>query len=119
MMVWLCSLPIHFLPSRFAGLGYIINEEPMITQSIAEPYLERLRRLIEEQYKDIELGSGTVGGCFGSILCHELHFDGGLHFIALAKKWGIPVTTLGELIYDHCKRLEEDPVVQHNHRGTQ
>ena len=50
-----------------------------------------------------------MGGCFGSILCHELHHgaDGhGLHFSVLADKWGIPVSLLGDLIADHCKRLE-------------
>ncbi len=47
---------------------------------------------------------------FGEALCYELHTNG-LHFVRLAEKWGIGVTALGELIYDHCKRLEKDPHV--------
>jgi hypothetical protein len=82
-----------------------------------EPYLESLRRRVEEQYASVRLGSGAIGGCFGSILCHELHHGGscktGLHFTALAKKWGIPVSILGELIWDHCRRLE--PLLQVDH----
>jgi hypothetical protein len=79
--------------------------------------LELFRDSIEQRYSKIELSSGCVGGCFGSILCSELHHGDkndcndhcaghGLHFSALAKKWGISVTYLGELIYDHCRRLE-------------
>jgi len=34
-------------------------------------------------------------------------FDTGLTFKELAQKWGISVTFLGELIADHCKKLEE------------
>lgn len=83
-----------------------------------EPFIESCRRRIEEQYADIKLSSGVVGGCFGSILCHELHVgndrhQAGLHFLALAAKWGISVTVLGDLIADHCRRLE--PLVQVNH----
>jgi len=84
-----------------------------------ESYIESCRRRVEEQYATTKLSSGSVGGCFGSILCSELHSGGhqqtGLHFTALAKKWGIPVTTLGELIWDHCKRLE--PMLEVNHDG--
>lgn len=40
----------------------------------------------------------------------------GLHFSALAEKWGIPVTVLGELIADHCKRLENEIQVNHDYR---
>ena len=61
-------------------------------------------------------------GDFGEILCYELHsqpinprmntktmnygFQTGLTFRELAKKWGISVTFLGELIADHCEKLE-------------
>jgi hypothetical protein len=82
-----------------------------------ESFIESCRRRIEEQYAHVKLGSGCVGGCFGSILCHELHCGGamerGLSFNHLAAKWGIPISLLGELIWDHCKRLE--PQVQVNH----
>lgn len=83
---------------------------------IEEPYIESFRRRVEEQYAHTKMSSGGVGGCFGSILCSELHYgpDGnGLHFTALAAKWGIPVSILGELIWDHCKRLEPQLTVTH------
>ena len=79
-----------------------------------ESFLENYRRRVEEQYVDHPTG---CGGSFGELLCHELHhggnLEGGLHFSALATKWGIPVSVLGELIWDHCKRLE--PQLQVNH----
>ena len=63
------------------------------------------------------------GGSFGEILCYEIHrgdqqeflaYDetlakNGIHagcdFKSLAKKWGISLEFLGELILDHCKKL--------------
>ena len=69
-----------------------------------------LRNRIVCDYKNVRLGSGSIGGCFGSILCHELHYGGegnGLHFKRLAKKWNISVSFLGEIIADHCNRLIE------------
>ena len=81
-----------------------------------ESFVESCRCEVERQYSQTRLASGSVGGCFGSILCSELHhgLDGkGLHFTALAEKWGIPVSLLGELIWDHCKRLE--PMIRVNH----
>jgi hypothetical protein len=75
-----------------------------------ESFIEACRREVERQYASTELGSGAVGGCFGSILCSELHHGGplgrGIDFASLARKWGIPVTVLGDLIADHCRRLE-------------
>lgn len=102
-----------------------------------ESFLESCRRRVEEQYAHARLGSGQVGGCFGSILCHELHSGGpvigtlpptkkggkkydvhiGLHFSALAEKWGIPVSLLGELVWDHCKRLESQLQVNHGYKA--
>lgn len=74
-----------------------------------ESHIERFRRLIEEQY----LANPTdAGGSFGEILCHEIHGNG-MTFIWLAQKRGISLPTLGELIWDHCKRLQEDPKVRH------
>jgi hypothetical protein len=75
-----------------------------------ESHIERLRRLIEEQYQLVPTG---CGGSFGEILCYEIH-ERGLTFDWLAKKWGVNLPTLGELIHDHCKRLQADPVVQHS-----
>ena len=80
--------------------------------TIEESYLVMLRRRIEEQYEEHPTG---CGGSFGEILCYEIH-TGELTFNWLAEKWGISVTTLGELIYDHCKRMEELPVVNHSFR---
>lgn len=74
-----------------------------------ETHLARLRRLIEEQYIKKPTGCGTS---FGEILCHELHTKG-LTFTEIGKKWNISLATLGELICDHCKRLENDPEVNH------
>jgi len=72
-------------------------------------YLEFLRDEIEKQYDDNPTGAG---GSFGELLCWEIHSNE-MSFIWLAEKWGISVTTLGELIYDHCKRLEVDPNINH------
>ena len=74
-----------------------------------EPHIERLRRLIEEQYYVHPTG---CGGSFGELLCSEIH-TGGMTFIKLAQKWGVSLPTLGELIYDHCKRLQAEPIVKH------
>lgn len=43
-------------------------------------------------------------------MCNKTFNDGyqtGLTFKELAHKWGISVTFLGELIADHCKKLEK------------
>jgi len=74
-----------------------------------EAHLCRLRRLIEEQYRDHPTGCGAS---FGELLCYELH-SGDLTFTGLAQKWGISLPALGELIWDHFKRLEADPRVDH------
>ena len=58
------------------------------------------------------LPKGTQGD-FAELLCYEIHHGsdgehtGGLTFNWLAKKWHISVSMLGELIADHCGRLEE------------
>jgi len=83
-----------------------------------ESRIERFRRLIEEQYTNHPTG---CGGSFGELLCYEIHSrprpDGerGLTFCWLAEKWGISLPALGELIWDHCKRLEELPRVNHDY----
>ena len=76
---------------------------------LEESHLYRLRRLIETQYVSNPTG---CGGSFGEILCYEIHKNG-LTFGWLARKWGVSLPTLGELNWDHCKRLEEDPMVNH------
>lgn len=75
---------------------------------IEESHIERLRRLIEEQYAANPTGSG---GSFGELLCWEIHKNG-MTFVWLAQKWGLSLPTLGELIWDHCKKLEADPVLR-------
>jgi len=60
------------------------------------------RNKTERDYQKHPTG---CGGSFGEILCYEIHRNG-LTFLWLAKKWGISVTFLGELIADHCKKLE-------------
>ena len=69
------------------------------------PRLLEFRIIIEERYEQHPTGCGSS---FDEILCYELHHgsDGGLTFRWLAKKWGISVSFLGELIHDHCIGLE-------------
>ena len=74
-----------------------------------EGYIERVCAEIEEQYEDNPTGGGLS---FDEILCWEIHSNG-MTFNWLAEKWGISLPTLGEIIYDHCKRLEESPHVNH------
>ncbi len=71
--------------------------------------IEHLRYLIEKQYQD---NPTSCGSSFGELLCYEIH-ENGLTFEWLAKKWGVSLPILGELIYDHCKRLESEPLVDH------
>ena len=81
-----------------------------------EDKIQIFRNMIEKCYAKTE-----YSGSFGEILCYELHsqpvnprmgfatstgYETGLTFIELAKKWGITVSFLGELIADHCKKLE-------------
>jgi len=73
-------------------------------------FLEIFRDEIERQYADHPT---DCGASFGEILCHEIHTRG-LTFGGLARKWGVSLPTLGELIWDHCKRLEELPAVHHD-----
>jgi hypothetical protein len=80
----------------------------------SESRLVWIRKQIEKQYADHPTG---CGGSFDELLCHEIHHGtehGGLTFCWLAEKWGISLPTLGELIYDHCKRLE-GPNVNHDY----
>jgi len=72
-------------------------------------HIERIRYLIERQYQDNPTGCGRS---FGELLCWEIHTNGQT-FKWLAKKWGVSLPVLGELIWDHCKRLEDEPVVSH------
>lgn len=70
------------------------------------------------QYYPTKCGSG-----FDEIICYELHsqpinprmthksfndgYNTGLTFKELAQKWGISVKFLGELIADHCSKLDD------------
>ena len=63
--------------------------------------IEEFKNQIEQDYQKHPTG---CGGSFGEILCYEIH-ESGLTFKWLAKKWGISVAFLGELIADHCKKL--------------
>lgn len=83
---------------------------------IEVPHIETIRHHIEEQY---EARPTNCGASFGELLCHELHHGGphgdGLHFKALAAKWGVSLPVLGMLIADHCNRLEPGPKVNHDY----
>jgi len=81
--------------------------------------IERFREQIQKTYRNSDCSYCD----FGELLCFEFHdqpinprmrvktcndgFETGLTFKELAAKWGISVTFLGELIADHCKKLEE------------
>ena len=65
--------------------------------------IEDFRNKIERDYQKHPTG---CGGSFDEILCYEIHKNG-LTFKWLAKKWDITVSFLGEIIVDHCKKLEE------------
>ena len=73
-------------------------------------YLTLIRRDIVRQYKSHPTG---CGGSFGELLCWEIHTNE-MTFTKLAKKWRISLPTLGELIKDHCDRLQELPKVNFN-----
>ncbi|HEY59885.1 MAG TPA: hypothetical protein G4N92_04240 [Anaerolineae bacterium] len=72
-------------------------------------YITYLRDNIVSQYKDYPTDCGSS---FGEILCWEIH-ENGLTFKWLAEKWGVSLALLGELVRDHCIRLEELPKVNH------
>jgi len=74
-----------------------------------ETYLSHLRETITKQYSNT--GLDCIGD-FGQILCWEIHSND-MTFIYLASKWGISLPTLGELIKDHCDRLQDLPCVNH------
>lgn len=86
------------------------------------PYSKKIKDFRNHLQKSY-INSESVYADFGEILCYELHsqpinprmraktgnngFETGLTFKELAEKWGISVSFLGELIADHCERLEE------------
>lgn len=83
-------------------------------------HVKKFRKHIEKIYSACPF---EYKGGFDEILCYEMHsqpinprmnvktasngFETGLTFKELAQKWGISVSFLGELISDHCKRLED------------
>lgn len=85
-----------------------------------ENNLNKFREHIEQMYQHYPTGCGSS---FDEIICYELHtqpinprmtqrsFNGGyntgLTFKELAQKWGINVKFLGELIADHCRKLDD------------
>lgn len=82
--------------------------------------LDQFRKHIEQSYRNCKFCEYAD---FGEILCYELHsqpvnprmriktrnsgFETGLTFKELAAKWGISLSFLGELVADHCRKLEE------------
>ena len=69
-----------------------------------------------EQIEQANIKANCEYAGFDEILCYELHSqpvnprltfgEKGLTFKELAGKWGVTLTFLGELIADHCKKLE-------------
>ena len=76
-------------------------------------HLTWLRSEIEKGYRDHPTG---CGGSFGELLCYEIH-ENGQTFAWLAEKWGLSLPMLGELMWDHCKRLEAGPHVDHTRKS--
>lgn len=70
-------------------------------------YLCEVRAIIENAYKK---HSTRCGSSFGELLCYEIHTNN-LTFTELSRKWGISLPTLGELIKDHCDRMQILPHV--------
>ncbi len=82
--------------------------------------IDEFRSHIEQSYRACRFSEYAS---FDEILCYELHsepvnprmrsktmndgYSTGLTFKELAEKWNISVTFLGDLIADHCKKLEE------------
>ena len=82
--------------------------------------VEQFRKHIEQSYQNCLF---SYQGGFDEILCYELHsqpinprrrnktgnkgYETGLTFKELAQKWGVSISFLGELIADHCDRLEK------------
>lgn len=89
-----------------------------------ETRLQDIQRRITQAYngRPEEEGGGLS---FDELLCFELHCrklpgrtrQRGLTFCWLAKKWGITLSTLGELIHEHCRALEALPRVRHDYNG--
>ena len=68
---------------------------------MSKPRVRDFRQRIEREYAENPTG---CGGSFGEILCRETHSNGET-FVWLAKKWGVTLPFLGEVIADHCNRL--------------
>jgi len=93
-------------------LTFDIPEPPPLFSDQEE--IEVYREFIEDTYTH-EFPEFPYSD-FGEILCYEIHSqpinprmgagEKGLTFKELAKKWGISVTFLGELIADHCEKLD-------------
>ena len=82
--------------------------------------IDIFRKQIEKSYNCSQF---SPNGGFDEILCYELHsqsinprmrtktlndgFETGLTFKEIAQKWGISISFLGELISDHCRKLEK------------
>lgn len=96
---------------RIERTGKRDRRPPYVFDTKSNCSLKEFREHIQYMYR------GTPGnhpkGDFGEILCYEIHSQPdsgrphpGLTFKELAIKWNISVSFLGELIADHCKKLE-------------
>ncbi len=68
--------------------------------------VEEFRDFIEARYAKGQPDDTGCGYSFGEILCWEIHSNGQT-FVWLAEKWGITCCFLGDVIADHCRRMEE------------
>ena len=67
-------------------------------------WIETSRKWIVRAYGDDNEPVFTTRD-FGELLCYEIH-ENNFNFRDLAKKWSISLSVLGELIADHCSRLD-------------
>ena len=87
-----------------------------MNEMMTQDEIQQLRAKIEAKYRDGgEFPPTGYGDTFEELLCHEIHgpalsttgelVEQGLTFKWLAEKWKISLPVLGELIWDHCKKL--------------
>jgi len=95
------GLTIHWRPAVVEKVDGMILD---VDERLKKTGIEDARTKIENDYKENPTG---CEGSFGEILCYEIH-QNNLTFLWLAKKWGISVSDLGILIWDHCKKLSDE-----------
>lgn len=110
------------LPGPNPVVGYFGDRsmrEKAATGTLLDNLVARFREKIQTRYRlgrqRYSSGADFRSGDFGEILCFEIHSqpdngrppgENGLTFKELAEKWDVSVSFLGEVIADHCRKLE-------------